>query len=182
MKKKIWKLAAYFYVCSLLSGCADDTAQISDVPTIPLEQVINRCLAVIAPHGGPTPALDSLTESQWVGYVSCAIGSNLRVDIDQVDESPQALVEIQLDDDGSINSVKRLRTSGNVAWDRAVDRSIDAAPALVPAPAARHFSTLYVVFGPFLQGVGTSGGVTLTGQSHWSTHHCTTAGGVTVCN
>jgi hypothetical protein len=183
MKKKNWKLAAYFYAFSLLSGCADNAAQItSNVPTIPLEQVISRCLSTVAPQGGPTPTQDNLTESQWIGYVTCALGSNLRVDIDEVHENPQATVEILIDDDGSIDSVRRFRTSGNAAWDRAVDISIRAAPALAPAPNARHFSKLYVVFGPFLHGIGANGGATLTGQSHWSTHHCTTAGGATVCN
>jgi hypothetical protein len=183
MKKKNWNLAACFYVFSLLLGCADNAAQITNnVPTMPLEQVVSRCLSTVAPQGGPTPTQDNLTESQWIGYVTCALGSNLRVDIGEVQENPQATVEILIDDDGSISSVKRFRTSGNAAWDRAVDISIRAAPALVSPPNPRHFSKLYVVFGPFLQGVGASGGATLTGQSHWSMHHCTTAGGATACN
>ncbi len=183
MKKKNWKLAACFYVFAQLTGCANDIAQTtSNVPTIPLEQVINHCLASLAPQGGPMPTQNNLTASQWIGYVTCAMSSNLRVDIDQVHENPEATVEILINNDGSINSVKRLRTSGSEAWDRAVDISIRAAPPLAPAPTERHFSKLDLIFTPFSQGGGMSRGATLTGQSHWSMHQCTSTGGAVACN
>lgn len=177
MTKKDWKLAGCFYLFALLPGCASDMAQTANgEPTVPLEQILSRCLAVVGAHGGPTPAPDSLTESQWAGYAGCAIGSNLRVDIDQVAGNPQATVEIEVDDDGSVISIKRLRSSGNLAWDRAVDRSIGATPVLAPAPTARHFSKLDVNFGPFSQGV------TLTGRKQGATHLCGNVYNPTVCN
>jgi hypothetical protein len=183
MKKINWKLATCFYVLSLLSACANNNSQTtSNVPTLPLEQVINQCLAVAARQGGPTPTQSSLTEAQWVRYVTCAIGSNLRVAMDQVRDNPTATVEIQLGDDGTVNSIKRLQTSGNAVWDRAVDRSIGAAPALMPAPAMHRFSKLDVSFKPFPTNAGAAAGISLSGQSHWSMHECTTAGNAKVCN
>ncbi|WP_175772707.1 TonB C-terminal domain-containing protein [Paraburkholderia phenazinium] len=173
MIKKHWKFATFAYAFALLSGCADDVSQFTNsTPTIPLERVLNQCLAAATPPGEPTLAPDSLTESQWVTYVTCAIGSNLRVDIDQARENPDAIVEVQLDDDGDINSLKLLGTSGNVAWDRAVNHSIAATPALSPAPAARHFSKLDLHFRPLPQGLGMGGSAILTGQSPSPVQQC----------
>jgi TonB family protein len=183
MKNNMGRLAAYVYALCLLAGCANGTSQIEGkAPLLSPEQVADRCLAAVTPKDAPPPERDNFNGLQWARYVYCAIGSNLWVNRDLVRENPEATVEIQIADDGSVRSIKRLHTSGNAAWDRAVDRSIGVMPALPPAPAVRRSTSMDLHFEPFRQGLGMSAGAALTGQSHWSVHRCTQVGGVSACD
>ncbi|NIF80600.1 TonB C-terminal domain-containing protein [Paraburkholderia sp. Cy-641] len=177
------RLIACFLACALLAGCANDPPSAADnLPTRPAQQVLDHCLAILAPAGMPPPAPDSLNESQWSRYVGCAIGANLHAPSDQVRDNPEALVEVRVAPNGEISAIQLLGSSGNAAWDHAVDRSIGATPALHPAPAGHRVSRMVLHFKPVPQGLGMPSAAGLSDESHWSRHQCIWVSGMHSCN
>ncbi|NML30112.1 energy transducer TonB [Paraburkholderia antibiotica] len=168
---------------ALLAGCAGNSPTSADLlPARPAQEVLDRCLAGLAPAGTPPPSAQSLDESQWRRYVACAIGSNLHAARDQVSDNPEAIVEVRVEPDGMIGSIRRVGSSGNAAWDRAVDRSIGATPALQPAPAGHQVARMELHFRPFKAALGMNSAGGLSDESHWSWHRCITVHGTAACN
>jgi TonB family protein len=166
----------------LLAACTSTDLQNEKGPPLPsATDVASRCLARVTQSGAPTPALDQLTGLQWRGYVGCALASNLVVDSRNVADNPEAIISIRVNADGSIDSVAPLHSSGNPAWDAAVQRAIAAVAPLPAAPATDTFSRIDLHFRPQPRPPGIGGSTGLTGESHWSIRHCTTVDGVTAC-
>jgi TonB family protein len=177
-------LALALFALSLLTGCTTEVSQHDSQPPLPsVDEVTNRRLARAAAAGESTPTLDQLTGLQWRRYVSCALASNLFVETKSVPDNPEAIVSIRLDAGGSVSSVALLGPSGNLAWDAAIQRAVAAASPLPPVRATHDFSRVDVHFRPYQpQAPGIGGSTGLTGESHWSVRHCTTAGGATACD
>ncbi|MFL9869099.1 energy transducer TonB [Paraburkholderia fungorum] len=176
-----------FVLCSLclLAACTTTRSESENGPPLPsAADVSSRCLARAAASGEPTPTPDQLTALQWRRYVGCALASNLLVESGSVADNPEAIISIRLNADGSVDSIAPLRSSGNQAWDTAVQRAIAAVSPLPAAPAQHDLSRIDLHFRPQPRGpgIGGSAGITgLTGESHWSIRHCTTVDGVTAC-
>ncbi|WP_166660585.1 TonB family protein [Paraburkholderia sediminicola] len=118
---------------------------------------------------------------QWRRYVSCALTSNLFVDANGDLGNPEAIVSLRLNSDGSVDSVTLLHTSGNDAWDAAVQRAIVAASPLPPAPPNQKVSRVDFHFRPRPRPVGIGGSTGISGESHWSVVHCITVGRAGTC-
>jgi TonB family protein len=177
-----WLPAFASFALCLLAACTTTGPQSENAPTLPsAADVTSRCLARAAGSGEPTPTLDHLTGLQWHRYVGCALASNLSVDSRSVPDNPEAIVSIRLNADGSVDSVAPLHSSGNQAWDTAVQRAIAAASPLPAAPAKHDFSRVDLHFRPQRRPVGIGGSTGLTDESHWSVVHCTTVQHATAC-
>ncbi|WP_028226181.1 energy transducer TonB [Paraburkholderia ferrariae] len=189
-------LAVALAALTALAGCASSppppgpaptpTANTPDLP--PPQTVTSRCLARVATPGFAPPTESTLSGTQWERYVSCRLASNMVVATTSVSGNPEAVVSMTLTASGAADTVRLSRSSGDAAWDAAVERAIGAAGPFPPAPFTLHVGRVEMRFrpGPPQPGVeaigGTNAGVGLQGGSHWSVHHCTTISGATACN
>ncbi|WP_322014476.1 energy transducer TonB [Paraburkholderia sp. J12] len=187
---------AFAVALAALGGCASSqpppraaptpTANTPELP--PPQTVTSHCLARVATPGFAPPTESTLSGTQWERYVSCRLGSNMVVASASVSGNPEAVVSMTLTASGTVDTVRLLRSSGNAAWDEAVERAIGAAAPFPPAPSTLHVGRVEMRFrpGPPRAGVaaigGTNAGMGLEGGSHWSVHHCTTIGSATACN
>ncbi|WP_321884533.1 energy transducer TonB [Paraburkholderia bannensis] len=196
MKKNRRLLIVFPLLLALLAlnGCASDdpTSAGPHVRATPA-QVMQRCLNTVAPPGFASPTEATLSASQWRRYVSCKLGGNMFANQKRVPLDSEAVVSIRLAGDGSIVSVKLLHSSGNDELDDDVQRAIDAASPLPPAPSALHLSRVDLHFRPVrvnlaaLQGGtpaigGTNAGVGIVDETLWRVKNCNTAHGVSECD
>ena len=176
----------FAFVVSMLTwaaGCTTGSPQDDNQPVLPsADKVTSHCLARAASGSEPRPAIDQLNSVQWHSYVACALASNLLVATASVPENPEGIVSIRLDPLGAVSSVTLLHSSGNPAWDAAIQRAIVAASPLPPVRAPHGFSRVEIHFRPQRQALGIGGSTGLTGESHWSVHHCNSVGGATACD
>lgn len=169
---------------ALLAGCADasdSSRQMASRPPNP--QVLrNQCLARI--QGGASVPLPegALTDAEWGRYVGCILSANMHVDLAQVPENPQAVVSMRVDSAGNVVAATLPQSSGNPAWDAAVQRAIKLSSPLPAAPATHRFARVDLHFQPRRQVMGMAGAPGLSGSSHWSIHHCVSNGNASVCN
>jgi TonB family protein len=140
---------------------------------------MHRCQTfsdALVPHAVPA---DRIAAAKWRRYVSCTLGSYMIVDLYNVPENPEGIVSIRLNPDGSIASISELHSSGNPAWDAAVQRAIAVASPLPAAPVNRPFTRVDMHFRP-KPGVA-AGNAGISDTSHWSAKHCTLSGSLTTC-
>ncbi|WP_408437144.1 TonB family protein [Paraburkholderia caffeinilytica] len=169
-------------VLSLLSACTADVVANSNESPIPsADNIVRVCLAHAAGSGEPSLKVGELNALQWRHYVSCALSSHMFVDASNDLGNPDAIVSLRLDPDGSVRSVALLHTSGNDAWDAAVQRAIVAALPLPPAPPNQNVSRIEFHLRPPHRPLGIGGGTGITGESHWSVKHCITVGSARTC-
>jgi TonB family protein len=109
---------------------------------------MNRCLAAVATPGFAPPTETTLSALQWKRYVSCKLGGNMVANPKKIPADTEAIVSIRAASDGSIVSVKLLRSSGNDDYDEAVERAIDAAAPLPAVPLALHIGRIDMHFHP----------------------------------
>jgi TonB family protein len=180
-----------------LSGCASDDPTSAGPHVRPTpEQVMNRCLNSVATSGFGPPTESTLSSWQWRRYVNCKLGGNMLLNPKKVPLDTEAVVSIRLASDGSVVSVKLLHSSGNDEYDEDVQRAIDAASPLPPAPLALHLTRIDMHFRPVrvnplvLQSGapgtaaigGTNAGVGISDETHWRVKNCNTAHGVSECD
>lgn len=177
-----------------LAGCAsEDTPSAGPHRWLTPEQVTQRCLAYVATPGFAPPTETTLSAPQWRRYVACKIESNLRARGSKLTGDPVAVVTILVAPDGAITSVALAGSSGSDEWDEAARRAIDAASPLPPVPPSLHVARVDMRFRPVkidpialkegVPAIGSSNaGAGLSGESHWSVHHCNTVGAATACN
>jgi TonB family protein len=191
-------LAVALAALAALAGCASSPpppgpspapTPTASTPELPSPQTVtSRCLARVATPGFAPPAESTLSGTQWERYVSCRLASNMVVAATSVSGNPEAVVSMTLTASGAVDAVRLSRSSGNAAWDEAVERALGVAGPFPPAPSTLHVGRVEMRFrpGPPQPGVeaigGTNAGVGLEGGSHWSVHHCTTIGSATACN
>lgn len=171
----------------LLDACSTSGWDDDSGPALPsAEDTMNQCLAQAAPHARPladTGHLSlNLSRQEWSRYVGCTLARNMRVARDSVADNPEATVSIHLAADGAVTSIDLPQSSGNPAWDKAVQRAIAAASPLPRAPATLQASRVDMQFRPHPEATGIGGSTGLTAESHWTVRHCTTVGGVSACN
>lgn len=148
MHKKRLPLSA-FSLFLMLSACAsDDVSQVGPHVRPSPQMVMNRCLAAVATPGFAQPTETGLSAWQWKRYVSCKLGGNMFANPKKVPADTEAIVSIRAASDGSIVSVKLLRSSGNDDYDEAVERAIDAAAPLPAVPQALHIARIDMHFHP----------------------------------
>ncbi|MFL9913305.1 TonB family protein [Paraburkholderia sp. RL17-337-BIB-A] len=136
-------LALIPLVLSLLTACTADILANSNEPPIPsAHNIAKLCLAQAAGNGEPLLTVGELNALQWRHYVSCALSSHMFVDANSDLGNPEAIVSLRLNPDGSVGSVTLLHTSGDDAWDSAVQRAIVAASPLPPAPPNQNVSRI----------------------------------------
>ncbi|SIO71911.1 TonB family C-terminal domain-containing protein [Burkholderia sp. GAS332] len=182
VREKTFALALIPFVLALLTACTAEVPVNSNRPPIPsADDVAKRCLAHAAGSGEPLLTVGEMNALQWRRYVSCALTSNLFVDANGDLGNPEAIVSLRLDSDGSVSSVTLLHTSGNDAWDAAVQRAIVAASPLPPAPPNQNVSRVDFHFRPRPRPVGIGGSTGISGESHWSVVHCITVGRAGTC-
>ncbi|WP_408296832.1 energy transducer TonB [Paraburkholderia sediminicola] len=182
VREKTLALVLIPLVLSLLTACSAEAPGNSNKPLIPsADDVAKRCLAYAAGSGGPPLTVGEMNALQWRRYVSCALTSNVFVDANSDLGNPDAIVSLRLNSDGSIGSVTLLHTSGNDAWDAAVQRAIVAASPLPPASPNQNVSRVDFHLRPRHRPLGIGGSTGLTGASHWSVEHCITVGRAGTC-
>ncbi|MEM5318574.1 TonB family protein [Paraburkholderia sp. JHI869] len=138
-----------FPLTLMLGACAsDDVSQVGPHVRASPQTVMNRCLAAVATPGFAPPTEATLSSWQWKRYVSCKLGGNMLVHQKKVPADSEAIVSIRAASDGSIVSVKLLRSTGNDDYDEAVERAIDAAAPLPPVPAGLHIARIDMHFHP----------------------------------
>ena len=169
-------------VLALLAACTAEVPVNSNKPLIPLAgDVAKRCLVHAAGSGEPLLTLGEMNALQWRRYVSCALTSNLSVDANSDLGNPEAVVSLRLNPDGSVGSLTLLHTSGNDAWDAAVQRAIVAASPLPPAPSNQNVSGIEFHLRPPHRPLGIGDSTGIAGESHWSVKHCITVGSAHTC-
>jgi len=133
----------------MLGACAsDDVSQVGPHVRPSPQMVMNRCLAAVATPGFAPPTETTLSSWQWKRYVGCKLGGNMFVNPKKIPADTEAIVSIRAASDGSIVSVKLLRSSGNDDYDYAVERAIDAAAPLPAVPQALHIARIDMHFHP----------------------------------
>jgi TonB family protein len=175
-------LALVPLVLSLLTACTSEIPRSSTEPQLPpAEDVAKLCQAQAVGSTEPLLTVDQMNSLQWRHYVSCALSSNIFVVANSDLGNPEAIVSLWLNTDGSVGSVALLHTSGNEAWDAAVQRAIAAVSPLPPAPANQYVSRIEFHFRPRHRPLGIGGSTGITGESHWSVKHCVTVGSARTC-
>ncbi|WP_186308521.1 TonB C-terminal domain-containing protein [Paraburkholderia sp. BCC1885] len=182
-RNRRWLLAVVVSTVSWLAACTSGTPSANGEPPLPsADEVTRRCLVRATANGASRPALDQLNAVQWRMYVGCALSSNLSVASTSVPDNPEGVVSIHFDSAGAVSSVGQLGSSGNPAWDAAIQRAIAAASPLPAIHASHEISRVDLHFRPQPQPRGIGGSTGLTGESHWSVHHCNTVGSATACD
>ena len=133
----------------LSTACTTENTARRDEPPLPsAADVTTHCLAQAAGNGKPLSTAGEMNVAQWRRYVSCALTSNMIVASNSTPGSPEAIVSLRINPDGSLASVALLNTSGSEAWDAAVQRAIVAASPLPPAPPTQHAARIDMHFKP----------------------------------